>query len=101
MTTFSQLHARINNPSALRPLVVAALVKVAGADVRNPEASDERRTWASNTLGNPEGVADTRVMNIVLTNPSIATTLDADGTPSDNDLEYVVAAEVLPLIAPV
>lgn len=100
MTTLSQLSTRMNGNTPLRPLVAAALIKVAGADVRNASASGERRTWASNVLSNPEAACDARVMNVVLTNPSVATTLDADGTPTDSDLEYVVAAEVLPLIAP-
>lgn len=101
MTTLSELSARINGNTPLRPLVVAALVKVAGADVRNASASGERRTWASNVLSNPDAAADARVMNVVITNPTVATKLDTDVEVTDTEIEYVVAAEVLPLIAPV
>jgi hypothetical protein len=51
-------------------------------------------------LSNPDAAADARVMNVVVTNPTVAAKLDADEAVTDSEIEYVVTAEVLPLIAP-
>jgi len=102
MTTLEQLSERIT----LQPLharMAAALARVAGADVRKPESSPERRTWANGVLADPFAAADARVMNLLLTNPTVSGQLDQapDGSSTpDSDLEYVPAVEILPLIAP-
>ena len=86
--------------SPLRPLVEAQLVRIAGADVRNPNTSPERRAWANQIL-ETNGMHDsTRVMGVVLTNPTIMTALEAGNTPPDGDIEYVVIQEALPVVVP-
>lgn len=99
MTTLSTLANHLTG-SPLKPLVEAQLVKIAGAAIRSPETSPERRVWASNVLSAQGAVDSNRVMGVMLTNTSIITALEAGNTPSDSEIEYVIAAEVLPLIAP-
>lgn len=98
MTTLSTLANHLNG-SPLKPLVEAQLVRIAGAAVRSPETTPERRVWASNVLSAQGAVDSNRVMGVMLTNPTILAGLDG-GVPSDQDIEYVVTAEVLPVIAP-
>ncbi|WP_339096176.1 hypothetical protein WDJ50_02485 [Deinococcus sp. VB142] len=88
------------NGSPIQPLVEAQLVKIAGADIRRSDLSPERRAWASNVLSAEGRVDSSRVMGMVLTNVTIAAKLEAGETPSDQEIEYVVVSEVLPLIAP-
>ena len=99
MTTLSSLANHLTG-SPLKPLVEAQLVRIAGAAIRNPATSPERRAWASNVLSAQGGVDSNRVMGVVLTNATILSALEAGNTPSDSDIEYVVTNEVLPLIAP-
>lgn len=99
MTTLANLANHLAG-SPLRPLVEAQLVRIAGAALRDPGTSAERRAWASNVLSANGSLDTNRVMGVVLTNPTVLGTLDAGDTPSDGDIEYVVTAEVLPVIAP-
>lgn len=99
MTTLSTLANHLTG-SPLRPLVEAQLVRIAGAAVRNSETTPERRAWASNVLSAEGRVDSSRVMGMVLTNVTIAAKLETAETPSDQEIEYVVVSEVLPLIAP-
>ena len=99
MTTLTTLANHLTG-SPLKPLVEAQLVKIAGATIRSPDTSPERRAWASNVLSAEGGVDSSRVMGMVLTNVTIAAKLEAGETPSDQEIEYVVVSEVLPLITP-
>ena len=86
--------------SPVRPLAEAQLITVAAAAIRNSSTTPERRVWASNVLSNPAAACDQRVMGMLITNPTIFAALEADTVPPDSDIEYVITAEVLPLIAP-
>lgn len=59
--------------------------------------SPERQTWANSVLPSPATADDVRVINL-LTNVTLSGRLDQapDGSSTpDNDLEYVLAAEIL------
>jgi len=99
MTSLAQLATYITTvPSKV--LVTAELVRIAGAAVRDPNLSPERRKWATGVLQDPEAATSPLVMNVLLTNPTIAPTLATGDVPPDGDIEYVLAAEILPMIAP-
>ena len=67
MTTLSSLANHLTG-SPLKPLVEAQLVRIAGAAIRNPATSPERRAWASNVLSANGVMESNRVMGVVLTN---------------------------------
>lgn len=84
--------------SPVSALLFAELDRQAALILRDHSSGQNARNWATQQLS---GQLGNRVaLAVFLTNPTIAATVDAGNTPSDSDIEYVVVAEVLPVIIP-
>lgn len=95
LETFSY---QLNQHTPLRDLLDAELDRQAALTLRNPEASQNARTWANQQLN---GQLINRVpLALLLTNPTIAAAVASGTTPPDADIQYVVTNEILPVIVP-
>jgi hypothetical protein len=77
----------------------AALLTQAGIIVRSPTASPSRKEWALRVLSDPKSHVEP-IIGFLLTNGTVQGHLDSNTEIPDGDIEYIVTAEVLPVIAP-
>ncbi|WP_135230502.1 hypothetical protein [Deinococcus fonticola] len=86
--------------SPLHPLVRAQLTRSAAQIAGDTGSTLSHKAWAVNALRYLDDGDARLAVAVVLTNPTIAATVDEGGLPSDSDLEYVIINSVLPLILP-